>query len=160
MYAKLWNSYQDLRLANLNMKPRVKIRNYVLRKCSSRNLCNNNHFNPGGDNSSWKSKAQNKKFGNPKPVSINNEHKNRLISTKSMICITDAGVFENKREESVESGMSNHYVNLQTPIPHCWSDPSHFKRKYCHVCRKRLDDHVAFKCEGKSHKREPFIFHS
>lgn len=45
---------------------------------------------------------------------------------------------------------AHYWVNvLQTPVAHCWSDPSHFKRKFCHVCRKRLDDHIAYKCESK-----------
>lgn len=50
---------------------------------------------------------------------------------------------------NAHANVNNGWNNLQTPVAHCWSEPSHFKRKYCHVCRKRLDDHVALKCESK-----------
>ncbi|KAK4473483.1 hypothetical protein MN116_002570 [Schistosoma mekongi] len=33
------------------------------------------------------------------------------------------------------------------PVPHCWSEIGHFKRKFCNVCRKRVDDLLALKCE-------------
>ncbi|GAA50183.1 diacylglycerol kinase, partial [Clonorchis sinensis] len=33
------------------------------------------------------------------------------------------------------------------PVPHCWSEIGHFKRKFCNVCRKRVDDLLALRCE-------------
>ncbi len=31
---------------------------------------------------------------------------------------------------------------------HIWSDVSRFKRKFCNICRKRLEDFSAVRCEG------------
>ncbi|KAL5110455.1 Diacylglycerol kinase theta [Taenia crassiceps] len=36
---------------------------------------------------------------------------------------------------------------IQDPMAHCWSDVGHFKRKFCNVCRKRLDDLLSVRCE-------------
>ncbi|CAL8105233.1 unnamed protein product [Calicophoron daubneyi] len=36
---------------------------------------------------------------------------------------------------------------IRDPVPHCWSEIGHFKRKFCNVCRKRLDDLLALRCE-------------
>ncbi|CAK9302070.1 unnamed protein product [Gordionus sp. m RMFG-2023] len=36
---------------------------------------------------------------------------------------------------------------IKNPVAHCWSEPGHFKRKFCNVCRKRLDDSWAIRCE-------------
>ncbi|KAM3179446.1 hypothetical protein ACTXT7_000561 [Hymenolepis weldensis] len=36
---------------------------------------------------------------------------------------------------------------LQDPMAHCWSEVGHFKRKFCNVCRKRLDDLLSVRCE-------------
>ncbi|XP_070208433.1 diacylglycerol kinase theta-like isoform X1 [Littorina saxatilis] len=36
---------------------------------------------------------------------------------------------------------------IKNPVAHCWSEPSHFKRKFCNVCRKRLEDSPAIRCE-------------
>ncbi|VEL09558.1 unnamed protein product [Protopolystoma xenopodis] len=36
---------------------------------------------------------------------------------------------------------------VQDAVSHCWSDIGHFKRKFCNVCRKRLDDLLAVRCE-------------
>ncbi|KAK3725290.1 hypothetical protein RRG08_005350 [Elysia crispata] len=36
---------------------------------------------------------------------------------------------------------------IKNPVAHCWSEPSHFKRKFCNVCRKRLEDSLAIRCE-------------
>ncbi|XP_021950810.1 diacylglycerol kinase theta isoform X2 [Folsomia candida] len=38
--------------------------------------------------------------------------------------------------------------HVQSPmVQHCWSEPGHFKRKFCQVCRKRLDETVGIRCE-------------
>lgn len=42
---------------------------------------------------------------------------------------------------------------LQNPVAHCWSDPFHHKRKFCNVCRKRLDDSESIHCESKFYER-------
>jgi len=39
---------------------------------------------------------------------------------------------------------------LQNPVAHCWSEPGLFKRKFCTLCRKRLEDCLAVRCEGWS----------
>ncbi|KAG5453586.1 Diacylglycerol kinase theta [Clonorchis sinensis] len=36
---------------------------------------------------------------------------------------------------------------IRDPVPHCWSEIGHFKRKFCNVCRKRVDDLLALRCE-------------
>ncbi|XP_058812354.1 diacylglycerol kinase theta isoform X2 [Topomyia yanbarensis] len=35
---------------------------------------------------------------------------------------------------------------IRNPVAHCWSEPSHHKRKFCTVCRKRLDETPAVHC--------------
>ena len=42
-------------------------------------------------------------------------------------------------------------------MPHCWSEPTHFKKKFCNICRKRLDDQYAFRCESNFY-REIILF--
>ncbi|XP_076252006.1 diacylglycerol kinase theta isoform X5 [Rhynchophorus ferrugineus] len=36
---------------------------------------------------------------------------------------------------------------VKNPVGHCWSDAIHQKRKFCNVCRKRLDDCDSIHCE-------------
>ncbi|XP_024086284.1 diacylglycerol kinase theta isoform X3 [Cimex lectularius] len=36
---------------------------------------------------------------------------------------------------------------IRNPVAHCWSEPTHHKRKFCNVCRKRLDDCLSTHCE-------------
>ncbi|KAL7642543.1 UNVERIFIED_CONTAM: hypothetical protein RMT77_007104 [Armadillidium vulgare] len=36
---------------------------------------------------------------------------------------------------------------VKTPVAHCWSEPAHHRRKFCNVCRKRLDDTWTIRCE-------------
>ncbi|XP_027044816.1 diacylglycerol kinase theta-like isoform X2 [Pocillopora damicornis] len=36
---------------------------------------------------------------------------------------------------------------VKEPVAHSWSGPSFFRRRFCCVCRKRLEDHVAFRCQ-------------
>ncbi|XP_058464786.1 diacylglycerol kinase theta isoform X4 [Malaya genurostris] len=35
---------------------------------------------------------------------------------------------------------------IRNPVAHCWSEPAHHKRKFCTVCRKRLDETTAVHC--------------
>lgn len=36
---------------------------------------------------------------------------------------------------------------VTNPVAHCWSEPAYFKRKFCNVCRKRIEDSSALRCE-------------
>jgi diacylglycerol kinase (ATP) len=36
---------------------------------------------------------------------------------------------------------------IKNPVPHCWTDCGHLKRKFCNVCRKRIEDQSAVRCE-------------
>nr|XP_042899037.1 diacylglycerol kinase theta-like [Parasteatoda tepidariorum] len=36
---------------------------------------------------------------------------------------------------------------IKNPVPHCWSEPGHLKRRFCNVCRKRIEDSCAVRCE-------------
>ncbi|CAG0912429.1 unnamed protein product [Notodromas monacha] len=44
-------------------------------------------------------------------------------------------------------------THIQNPVPHCWSEQGHYKRKFCNVCRKRLDEALAFRCESENSLR-------
>ncbi|XP_067619808.1 uncharacterized protein [Eurosta solidaginis] len=35
---------------------------------------------------------------------------------------------------------------IKNPVAHCWSEPTHHKKKFCTVCRRRLDDSPAVHC--------------
>lgn len=35
---------------------------------------------------------------------------------------------------------------IKNPVAHCWSEPTHHKRRFCNVCRKRLDETAAVHC--------------
>lgn len=39
---------------------------------------------------------------------------------------------------------------IKNPVAHCWSEPTHHKRRFCNVCRKRLDETAAVHCLSKS----------
>lgn len=37
---------------------------------------------------------------------------------------------------------------IKNPVPHCWTETGHLKRKYCSVCRRKIDpDANAVRCE-------------
>ncbi|KAF0288821.1 Diacylglycerol kinase theta [Amphibalanus amphitrite] len=36
---------------------------------------------------------------------------------------------------------------IKNPVAHCWVEPGHYKRRFCNICRKRLDDTWALRCE-------------
>ncbi|CAF1274389.1 unnamed protein product [Rotaria sordida] len=38
-------------------------------------------------------------------------------------------------------------ILIKNPVCHIWSDISRFKRKFCNICRKRLEDISAVRCE-------------
>ncbi|KAI9576312.1 hypothetical protein GQX74_000107 [Glossina fuscipes] len=35
---------------------------------------------------------------------------------------------------------------IKNPVAHCWSEPTHHRKKFCTVCRKRLDETPAVHC--------------
>lgn len=39
---------------------------------------------------------------------------------------------------------------IRNPVAHCWSEPMQHKRKFCTVCRKRLDEIAAIHCMSMS----------
>ena len=49
----------------------------------------------------------------------------------------------------VRESSSTCFFVLKNPVCHIWSDISRFKRKFCNICRKRLEDFSAVRCEGK-----------
>ncbi|XP_069692506.1 diacylglycerol kinase theta isoform X5 [Periplaneta americana] len=36
---------------------------------------------------------------------------------------------------------------IKNPVAHCWSEQTHHKRRFCNVCRKRLEDSLSIHCE-------------
>ncbi|XP_043497856.1 diacylglycerol kinase theta-like isoform X4 [Polistes fuscatus] len=36
---------------------------------------------------------------------------------------------------------------IKNPVAHCWSEPVQRKKKFCNVCRKRLDDNLSIHCQ-------------
>ncbi|XP_012276766.1 diacylglycerol kinase theta isoform X1 [Orussus abietinus] len=36
---------------------------------------------------------------------------------------------------------------IKNPVAHCWSEQAHHKKKFCNVCRKRLEDNLSIHCE-------------
>ena len=42
---------------------------------------------------------------------------------------------------------------FQNPVAHVWSDRMLIKRKFCNVCRKRMEDVMGLSCEGKMNKQ-------
>lgn len=47
-------------------------------------------------------------------------------------------------------GRKSKGFSFQNPVAHTWSEPSHIKRRFCCVCRKRTDDTLTVECEGNS----------
>lgn len=48
---------------------------------------------------------------------------------------------------------------IKNPVAHCWSEPTHHKRKFCTVCRKRFDESPAVHCMSKYHSDLPCLFY-
>lgn len=46
---------------------------------------------------------------------------------------------------------------IKNPVAHCWSEPTHHKRKFCTVCRKRLDETPAVHCLSELNRNISFI---
>ncbi|GAV03562.1 hypothetical protein RvY_13963-2 [Ramazzottius varieornatus] len=71
-----------------------------------------------------------------------------LIGVPGYVCEVCNFVAHDKCMKNVVSPCSSLAAALiKNPVPHCWSDFIHVKRKFCNVCRKRLDDMWCFRCE-------------
>ncbi|KAI5712151.1 hypothetical protein M8J75_006242 [Diaphorina citri] len=63
------------------------------------------------------------------------------------ICEVCNFVVHDRCLKTVVSACSSIAANLiKNPVAHCWSEQSHHKRKFCNVCRKRLDE-SGYVCE-------------
>ncbi|CAI9728874.1 diacylglycerol kinase theta-like isoform X1 [Octopus vulgaris] len=73
-------------------------------------------------------------------------YKRRLqVSSYEQVCNF---VVHDRCLKTVVSACSSIATNLiKNPVAHCWSEPGHFKRKFCNVCRKRLEDSLGIRCE-------------
>ncbi|XP_017764688.1 PREDICTED: diacylglycerol kinase theta isoform X3 [Eufriesea mexicana] len=64
------------------------------------------------------------------------------------ICEVCNFVVHDRCLKAVVSPCSNIAASLiKNPVAHCWSEQVHRKRKFCNVCRKRLDDNLSIHCE-------------
>ncbi|XP_011648138.1 diacylglycerol kinase theta isoform X8 [Pogonomyrmex barbatus] len=64
------------------------------------------------------------------------------------ICEVCNFVVHDRCLKAVVSPCSSIAANLiKNPVAHCWSGQVHRKRKFCNVCRKRLDDNLSIHCE-------------
>lgn len=91
----------------------------------------------------------------------------QLRSTWSLLEDRSISLFQHRRQP--HQGKNNkqfllllHITSVisifQNPVAHCWSEIFPHKRKFCNVCRKRLDDSESIHCESKcSLKPREFI---
>lgn len=65
------------------------------------------------------------------------------------ICEVCNFVVHDRCINSVVSPCSTVAANVvKNPVPHCWTEPQHLKRKYCSVCRRKIDPDInAVRCE-------------
>ncbi|XP_043273541.1 diacylglycerol kinase theta [Venturia canescens] len=70
---------------------------------------------------------------------------------KGYICEVCNFVVHEKCLQAVVSPCSSIAACLiKNPVAHCWSEPTHHKKKFCNVCRKRLEnaeDNLSVHCE-------------
>ncbi|XP_060523914.1 diacylglycerol kinase theta [Cylas formicarius] len=67
---------------------------------------------------------------------------------QGFICEVCNFVVHDRCYKTVVSPCSSIAANLiRNPVAHCWSEAFHHKRKFCNVCRKRLDDSDSLHCE-------------
>ncbi|XP_055331512.1 diacylglycerol kinase theta-like isoform X2 [Paramacrobiotus metropolitanus] len=71
-----------------------------------------------------------------------------LIGVSGYVCeVCNFVVHERCMKHVVTPCSSIAAALIKNPVPHCWSELIHVKRKFCNVCRKRLDDLWCFRCE-------------
>ncbi|CAN8017732.1 unnamed protein product [Ixodes persulcatus] len=64
------------------------------------------------------------------------------------ICEVCNFVVHDRCLKTVVSPCSTIAINvIKNPVPHCWTEAGHLKRKFCNVCRKRIEDNCAVRCE-------------
>ncbi|XP_022709842.1 diacylglycerol kinase theta-like isoform X2 [Varroa jacobsoni] len=64
------------------------------------------------------------------------------------ICEVCNFVVHDRCLKTVVSPCSTIAINvIKNPVPHCWTEAGHLKRKFCNVCRKRIEDSCAVRCE-------------
>ncbi|XP_076356051.1 diacylglycerol kinase theta-like isoform X1 [Tachypleus tridentatus] len=64
------------------------------------------------------------------------------------ICEVCNFVVHDRCLKTVVSPCSTNAIHvLKNPVPHCWTEPGHLKRRFCNVCRKRIEDNCAVRCE-------------
>ncbi|CAB0040251.1 unnamed protein product [Trichogramma brassicae] len=70
------------------------------------------------------------------------------IIQQGYICEVCNFVVHERCLKTVVSPCSSIAVNLiKNPVAHCWSELVHQRKKFCNVCRKRLDDNLSLHCE-------------
>ncbi|XP_008204918.2 diacylglycerol kinase theta isoform X2 [Nasonia vitripennis] len=70
------------------------------------------------------------------------------IIQQGYICEVCNFVVHERCLKTVVSPCSSISANLiKNPVAHCWSEPVHHRKKFCNVCRKRLDDNLSIHCE-------------
>nr|CRZ23305.1 Bm305 [Brugia malayi] len=68
--------------------------------------------------------------------------------TQGYVCEVCNFICHDKCKKTVVSFCSGVALQLiKNLIAHTWSEPSHIKRRFCCVCRKKTDDSVAVECE-------------
>ncbi|VDN84860.1 unnamed protein product [Brugia pahangi] len=68
--------------------------------------------------------------------------------TQGYACEVCNFICHDKCKKTVVSFCSGVALQLiKNPVAHTWSEPSHIKRRFCCVCRKKTDDSVAVECE-------------
>ncbi|XP_011504566.1 PREDICTED: diacylglycerol kinase theta [Ceratosolen solmsi marchali] len=70
------------------------------------------------------------------------------IIQQGYICEVCNFVVHERCLKTVVSPCSSISANLiKNPVAHCWSEQVHHRKKFCNVCRKRLDDNLSVHCE-------------
>lgn len=70
------------------------------------------------------------------------------IIGQGLICEVCNFVSHEKCQKSVASHCTSiAHTMIKNPVPHCWSEPCHLKKKFCNICRKRLDEHIGVRCQ-------------